>query len=400
MNFLLDLMGMLAFRSRALRALATRQALLPAYSILGCGFLAFVLVRNAVHAELNPVGKGSLLHSIFSINLIQALLFLSVVYVPAVICMSNAFAGDGLGLSFSRDEYRAHVAALFPLWGLLFAIAAPLHWVLPHFLALGVFEIGTGLLGLGLLVAIYTVWAVKELNYVSLVAALGVFVLSWLTLPAFYVLTMFLFALPLFVLIPILYLSLQRFRSFLAARVEVRNFQERLHGLTLNPQDADAHHQLGLIHLKRENLDAAQRYFENALRIDSRDPDYHYYLGRVFEAKGDWPSALEHYEDTYRLAPNHRLGDIFRDVGKAYLHNGEPEKAKEFLQFFLDKRNSDPEGRYWLAITFQKLSLDQEMRSQLNSVLEQARANPRFFRKENRQWLYRSRVLLRQTSRT
>jgi tetratricopeptide (TPR) repeat protein len=399
MNFLLDIMGMLAFRSRALRALATRQALLPAYSILCCGFLAFVLVRNAVHAELGPAEKGSLLHSIFAINLIQALLFLSVVYVPAVISLSNALAGDGLGFSFSRDEYRAHVAVLFPLWGILFAIATPLHWILPHFLALGVFEIGAGLLGLALLVGIYSVWAVKELNYVSSVAALGVFVLSWFTLPAFYVLTMFLFALPLFVLVPILYIALQRFRSFVAARVEVRNFQERLHGLTLNPQDADAHHQLGLIHLKRENHEAARRYFENALRIDSRDPDYHYYLGRVFEAKGDWPSALEQYEDTYRLTPNYRLGDIFRDVGKAYLHNGQLEKAREFLQFFLEKRNSDPEGRYWLAITFQKLSMDQEMRLQLNSVLEQARANPRFFRKENRQWLYRSRILLRQTTR-
>ena len=399
MNFLLDLMAMLAFRSRGLRALAARQALLPAYSILGCGFLAFVLARNAVHAELGPAEKGSLFHSIFATNLIQALLFLSVVYVPAVISLSNAFAGDGLGLSFSRDEYRAHVSTLFPLWGILFAIATPLHWFLPHFLALGVFEIGTGLLGVGLLVGIYTVWAIKELNYVSPVAALGVFVLSWFTLPAFYLLTMFLFALPLFVLIPLLYLLFQRSRSLVAARVGVRNFQERLHGLTLNPQDADAHHQLGLIHLKRDNLDAAQRYFENALRIDSRDPDYYYYLGRVFEAKGDWPSALEQYEETYRLAPNYRLGDIFRDVGKAYLHNGQFEKAKEFLQFFLEKRNSDPEGRYWLAITFQKLSRDEEMRSQLNTVLEQARANPRFFKKENRQWLYRSRVLLRQTTR-
>ena len=163
-------------------------------------------------------------------------------------------------------------------------------------------------------------------------------------------------------------------------------------------RDADAHHQLGLIHLKRDNLDAARRYFESALKIDSRDPDYHYYLGRVFEAKGDWPSALEQYEETYRLAPNFQLGDIFRDVGKAYLHNGQFEKAEEFLRFFLEKRNSDPEGRYWLAITYQKLSRDEEMRSQLNTCLDQARANPRFFRKENRQWLYRSRILLRHTT--
>ena len=140
-----------------------------------------------------------------------------------------------------------------------------------------------------------------------------------------------------------------------------------------------------LIHLKRDNLDAAQRYFENALRIDSRDPDYHYYLGRVFEAKGDWPSALEQYEDTYRLALTYRLGDIFRDVGKAYLHNGQFEKAKEFLQFFSREAELGSRREILACDNFPEalFSGDEEMRSQLNSVLEQARANPRFFKKEN-----------------
>ena len=194
--------------------------------------------------RIGPAGKGSLLHSIFAINLIQTLLFLSVIYVPAVISLSNAFAGDGLGFRFPVTNTGPRFDA-FPAVGILFAIATPLHWVLPHFLALGVFEIGTGLLGSACSSRSIPVWALKELNYVSPVAALGVFVLSWFTLPAFYLLTMFLFALPLFVLVPLLYLLFQRSRSLVAARAEVRNFQERLHGLTLNPQDADAHHQLG-----------------------------------------------------------------------------------------------------------------------------------------------------------
>ena len=172
--------------SRSLRALAARQTLVHAYSMLCFGFLTFVAVRDEVQAELGEiVQRSSLLHSIFASNLIQTLLFLSVVYVPAVISLSNAFAGDGLGFSFSRDEYRAHIATLFPLWGLLLAIATPLHLTLPHFLVLGVIEISYGLIGLGLLGGIYTVWAIKELNYVSSVMAFGVFVLTWFTLPAF-----------------------------------------------------------------------------------------------------------------------------------------------------------------------------------------------------------------------
>ncbi len=80
-------------------------------------------------------------------------------------------------------------------------------------------------------------------------------------------------------------------------------------------------------------------------------------------------------------------GDIFREVGKAYLHTGNMDKAIEFLNFFLQTRGSDPEGRYWLAVTLQKLGKPEETRVQLNTILEQARSNPRFFRKENRQWI-------------
>ena len=121
-----------------------------------------------------------------------------------------------------------------------------------------------------------------------------------------------------------------------------------------------------------------------------------YNLGRVFEERGDWRGALEQYEHTYRLNSEYGLGDIFREVGKGYLHTGRLEKAVEFLGFFLDKRSSDTEGRYWLAVAFQKLSQTGEMRNQLRTLLDQARSNPRFFRKGNRRWLHQARMLLRQ----
>ena len=59
------------------------------------------------------------------------------------------------------------------------------------------------------------------------------------------------------------------------------------------------------------------------------------------------------------------------------------------------KRGSDPEGRYWLAVALQKSGDADQMRMQLNTILEQARSNPRFFRKENREWIYKARSLLR-----
>jgi tetratricopeptide (TPR) repeat protein len=280
----------------------------------------------------------------------------------------------------------------------LFLITAPLQWLVPHFLVVGVLEISVGMLVRSGLLLIYTVWSIQQLNYLSLGQALAVFALSWFTLPVYYLLTSFLFALPLFFMIPLIYLGFQWVRGHFAWQMNERAFQQNLHTLTLNPQDADAHYQLGLIHLKRRHLDAARRYFESALKIDPDDAEYHYYLGRVYELKEEWGRALEQYEETYRLNPEYALGDIFREVGKGYLHTGNVEKGIEFLKFFLIKRGSDPEGRYWLAVALQKMGDAAQMRVQLNMIAEQARSNPRFFRKENREWIYRARNLIRNST--
>ena len=51
----------------------------------------------------------------------------------------------GLGFRSPAMNIGLSFATLFPLWGLLLAIATPLHWTPPHFLVLGVFEISYGL---------------------------------------------------------------------------------------------------------------------------------------------------------------------------------------------------------------------------------------------------------------
>ncbi len=396
MTFLSDLLGMLAFRTPAIRTQAERQALLPGVICFTAGFVVFSLVRNAVYATL-PDFAGPLESDdyFFLIRFVQIALFLLLIYIPAVIILSNAISGDGLGLAVSRLEYRAHASALLPLWGLLFLLDAPLQFFAPQFLVVGVFGITIGMLVLLLLIVAYTVWGIQQLNYLSAAQAVGVFALSWFTLPLYYLLTSFFFALPLFIMIPVFYLGYQWIRGHFASLSSDRLFKQRLNSLTLNPQDADAHYQLGLLHLKRRNLVAAHKHFEDALRIDSTDPDYHYSLGRAHEIAGEWGKALEHYEETYRINPEYALGDIFREVGKAYLHTGNFEKGIEFLKYFLSKRGSDPEGRYWLAVAMQKSGDVEQMRLQLSTILEQARSNPRFFRKENREWIYRSRSLIR-----
>jgi len=392
-----DFFGMLVFRSRALRAQAERRAPVAGAVIFSIGYLIYALLRNSVYSSLPEImmQRPGLFGSLLNYPLFQILLFLLLIYIPAIIVISNAMSGDGLGLSISKQEYQAHASALLPLWGLTFLVAAPLQWLIPHFLIIGVLEISVGMLVRSVLIIVYTLWAIKQLNYLSSMQALGVFALSWFTLPVYYLLTSFLLALPFFIVIPLVYLGYQWIQGYHASRAGERSYQQHLHALTMNPQDADALYQLGLIYLKRRNLDAARKYFENAMKVDSRDPDYSYWLGRTHELRGDWTRALEQYEETYRLNPEYGLGDIFREVGKAYMHTGRVEKGIEFLKYFLAKRGSDPEGRYWLAVAFQKMDDAEQMRIQLNMIVEQARSNPRFFRKENREWIYRARNMIR-----
>jgi hypothetical protein len=192
MTLLPDLLGVLAFRTKALRALAGRPSLVKGLICFSLGFLAFVLVRNSVYAQLPEMtaAQADPVRSFFRLNLIQALLFVSLVYVPVIAFLSRGISGSGRGFSMTALEYRRHGSALLPLWGLLLLIVAPLQYVAPEFLVVGAVGISIGLAVLLVLLATYTVWAVQQLNSLSLVQALGVFCLSWFTLPAYYLLTL------------------------------------------------------------------------------------------------------------------------------------------------------------------------------------------------------------------
>jgi tetratricopeptide (TPR) repeat protein len=399
MTFFSNFLGMLALRTHALRAQAERRALIGGVVCFLAGFGAFVLVWNSATYE------------VFNFDFIQDILFLMLIYIPVLIMLSNAISGDGIGLSVSKREYYAHVSALLPLWGMLFSIAALIQGVASQLWKVHGVEISIGMsnsleipvagIPIGMLaplMLIYTLWAIQKLNYLTLAQALGVFVLSCFTLPIYYFIIFYIFALPFFVIIPVIYFGSQWIRSYFASHANERAFQQNLHALTINPQDADAHYQLGLIHLERRNLDAARKCFEKSIEIDPRDPDYHYFLGRAFELEEAWGPALEQYEETYRLNPEYRLRDIFREVGKGYLNTGNIDKGIEFLNYFLAKRSSDPEGRYWLAIALRKSGNIEQMKFQLHTIVQQARANPRFFRKEHREWVYRARMMIRDSS--
>jgi hypothetical protein len=188
MTFLSELLGMLAFRAQAPRSLAERGALALGVVLFSIGYLAYAFVRNSVYADLPEVlaQRSGLVGSFWDLHFVQVLFFLLLIYIPALIVLSKALAGYGLGLSVSRKKYGAHGSVLLTLWGTLYLITAPVQWLLPHFFIIGMLEISFGMLIRLMLVSAYTMWAIKQLNNLPQVQAFGVFVLSWFTLPIYY----------------------------------------------------------------------------------------------------------------------------------------------------------------------------------------------------------------------
>ena len=401
-----NLINALGFRTAALRALADSQAVPAGIACYIAGYLAYALARSLVYPvslELGYARRG-ILPAVLGMSLTQEfifLLFLLFLYIPAIVALSNALSDDGLGFSFSAAEYRAHLSVLLPIWGAICLVTAPLQFPFPHFLIFGGGEGGISVVYLlrALLIGIYTFWAVLQLNYLSPTRTAAVFALSVLTLPILYVVSLFIWSLPILFLVILIYLAIGWIRNLGILQTGGDDFQRNMRTLTLNPQNADAQYQLGRISLDRGNISAAYGYFDAAVKITQNVAEYYYYFGLACERKQNWQKALECYENAYRLDPEYGQGDIFREVGKAYLNTGNAGKGKEFLTFFLSRRDADPEGRYRLASALQETGDTEGARFQLTLIIDQAKANPRFFRKRNREWIYRARNMMRETKR-
>ncbi len=190
-RFLADLLQVIAFRTPALHSQADRRSLIAGIVCFSLGFAAFIAVRNTVYAGLLELGEEQrgFWSTFLRLNLIQAVVFVCLLYIPALALLSKAMSGKERWVSMTIEEYRRHGSALLPLWGALFFIAAPVQYLVPQFLVFGIFAVSAAMSALLTMLSAYTVWAVKQLNCLSWMQALGAFCLSWFTFPIYYLIT-------------------------------------------------------------------------------------------------------------------------------------------------------------------------------------------------------------------
>ena len=165
------------------------------------------------------------------------------------------------------------------------------------------------------------------------------------------------------------------------------SFKQNLEAATLNPADASAHYNLGLIHQQRGELDAARERFERAVQIDEEEIDAHYQLGRIALQQKRFADAVRSFEQVVSRDPAHSQHEIWREVGATYLAAGQFEDARDALQRFLEKRPSDPEALYLIGRAHAGLGHGREAVTSMQACIEAVKTAPAYKYRADKRWL-------------
>ena len=164
-------------------------------------------------------------------------------------------------------------------------------------------------------------------------------------------------------------------------------FKQNLESATLNPADASAHYNLGLIHQSRGELDEAKARFERALEIDPEEIDAAYQLGRIARQQKRYGDAIQNFEHVVTRIPAHSQHEVWREVAATYIAAGQFEDARTALDQFLEHRPSDPEGLYLMGRAHAGLGHKREATSLMQACIEAVKTAPAYKYRSSKRWL-------------
>ena len=165
------------------------------------------------------------------------------------------------------------------------------------------------------------------------------------------------------------------------------SFKQNLEAATLNPADASAHYNLGLIHQQRNELGAARERFERAIQIDDDEIDAHYQLGRIALQQKRFADAVKNFEQVVARDQTHSQHEIWREVGATYIAAGQFEDARDALERFIENRPSDPEALYLMGRAHAGLGHKREAASSMQACIEAVKTAPAYKYRADKRWL-------------
>ncbi|HEX8773465.1 MAG TPA: tetratricopeptide repeat protein [Pyrinomonadaceae bacterium] len=320
-------------------------------------------------------------------SLFSTVLGLALLYVPATILVLIFF--DPLG-SFSvvlRRDYATLLACTLMAWAashLPFALAglALERLRLGTLTALALWSLSTLTFGLLMTFALRTVFGT------SLGHALATVSISWVAL----LVQVHLFAMAS----PLLFSPFILYYAYIYLRGDIgdigfsyrqrRDFRRHLEQATVNPRDAEAHYQLGLVYQHRRQMTEATKRFTRAIEIDPQERDARFQLGRIAREQNRLQEALDHFAIVVSQDDRHAHHEIWREIGATYVAASMYNEAREALETYVERRPFDPEGLYYLGRSLKELGHTPESQEMFQRCIEAVKTMPYYRRSQLRKW--------------
>ena len=325
-------------------------------------------------------------------------LFLGAIFVPAALFSASLIDRRSSFRALLGQEYAPLVSAIFYSWAAAHLLMFVPAWLLFQPAGSPLDHLAMRLVPLPFFIFLVTL-AVRVVLRLSYGRASGVVALAALSLLALPLLPNLLFLLTSpFMLILLILLLRNLFGDLISAQRSRESFRRNLEISTLNPADASAHYNLGLIHQQRGQYDEARACFTRAIEIDPEDTDAHYQLGRIAREQGRLAEAIRHFDGVVSRDPQHSQNEIWREIGNAYFQAAQYEDAREAFERFLSTRPSDAEGRYRYGLTLYNLGRAQEAATQMRAVIEAVRTSPAYKYRAEKRWMNEAQSFLRSQS--
>jgi tetratricopeptide (TPR) repeat protein len=316
-----------------------------------------------------------------SVHFYTPLLLLALIYVPGTLLLSNLLAAQG---SLRRD-YAPLMTCASLAWAAANTPLIVAAWLLPLPALAVVAALAYAYFG------VLMFFAVRTVSGVSNPVAAGTALLSAIPAAAAVVAVQPLGAVlgylasPFFLLFAYYFLGgeLSNLGAGLRAR---QNFRRMLDAATLNPHDADAQYQLGLIFQQRHQYTEAIRRFENAVKIDPRETDAHFQLGRIAREQDRLKDALASFQTVLDQDERHSSNEILREIGEVYCAAGQFADARRELAEYIERRPYDAEGLYYYGLAMERRSETAAARSLYARAIEAANTAPHFRRHATAHW--------------
>jgi tetratricopeptide (TPR) repeat protein len=323
-------------------------------------------------------------------NLFSVVLGLALLYVPATILVMLFFEPLGSFSVVWRRDYGTLLACTLMAWAashLPFALAG---------LMLGRFPLSVSVASIALVL-----WALSALSFgllmtfalrtvfgTTFVRALSTVSVSWLALLV--QVHVFAMASPLLFSPFILYYAYIYFRGDIGdigfSYRQRQNFRRHLEAATINPRDAEAHYQLGLVYQHRRQMSEAVKHFTKAIEIDPEERDARFQLGRIARDQNRLQEAIDHFSVVLAQDDKHAHSEIWREVGATYVAAGMHQEAREALELYIERRAFDPEGLYYLGRALKELGHPAESQEIFTRCIEAVKTMPYYRRAQVRRW--------------